>query len=146
MAPNVRRLLSVSTFSNLAKTTIKPALTLAITLLPTISSVAQQPIGPPDSSAVASSNNNTAISVPAGTRIALVLTQPIQTRYVHRGDDIYAQIVSPVNVGNEVVIPPSTFVQGKVDKLERQGGQGELHLQSMSITFPDGYVAAIAGR
>jgi hypothetical protein len=44
-----------------------------------------------------------------------------------------------------VVIPPGTFVQGKVDKLERKGGRGKLHLQSMSVTFPDGYVAPISG-
>jgi hypothetical protein len=64
---------------------------------------------------------------------------------VHRGDDIYAQIVSPVIAGNEVVIPPGTFVQGKIDKIERQGGRGEIRLQSMSITFPDGYTIPVAG-
>ena len=32
-----------------------------------------------------------------------------------------------------------------VDKIERRGGRGELRLQSMSITFPDGYVTPIAG-
>ena len=85
------------------------------------------------------------ITIPAGTSVALVLTHPIQSRYIHRGDDIYAQISSPVNNDTEVVIPPGTFVQGKVDKLERRGGRGELRLQSMSITFPDGYVAPIAG-
>ena len=86
-----------------------------------------------------------AVIIPAGTRIALVLTHPIQSRYIHRGDAIYAQVTSPVNSGNQVVIPPGTFVQGKVDNLERKGGRGELRLQSMSITFPDGYVAPIPG-
>jgi hypothetical protein len=70
---------------------------------------------------------------------------PIQSRYVHRGDDIYAQTTSPVVAGNEVVIPPGTFVQGKVDKLAREGGRAELYLQSMSVTYPDGYVAPITG-
>jgi hypothetical protein len=85
------------------------------------------------------------IAIPAGSRIALVLTQPIQTRYVHRGDDVYAQVVSPVTAGNQVVIPPGTFVQGKIDKIERQGGRGDIRLQSMSISFPDGYTLPIAG-
>ena len=84
-------------------------------------------------------------TIPAGTRIALVLTHPIQSRYIHRGDDIYAQITSPVNSGNHVLIPPGTFVQGTVDRLELRGGRAELHLQSMSITFPDGYVAPVPG-
>jgi hypothetical protein len=113
--------------------------------MPALAQQTPAPKDPPDAAQVASANNSNTIAVPAGSRIALVLTQPIQTRYVHRGDDIYAQIVSPVTAGNEVVIPPGTFVQGKVDKIERQGGRGELRLQSMSITFPDGYTIPVAG-
>jgi hypothetical protein len=74
-----------------------------------------------------------------------VLTHPIQSKYVHRGDDIYAQIASPVDSGNQVVIPPGTYIQGKVEKLENKSGRGVLHLQSMSVTFPNGYVAPISG-
>jgi len=85
------------------------------------------------------------VTIPAGTRLALVLSQPIQSRYVRRGDDIYAQVQSPVSTGGQVVIPPGTFVQGTVESIGRNGGRGELHLQSMSITFPDGYVTPIAG-
>lgn len=85
------------------------------------------------------------VTIPAGTHLALVLTHPVQSRYIHHGDDIYAQTTSPVDSGNEVVIPASTFVQGKVDRLERKGGRGEIRLQSMAITFPDGYVVPISG-
>ena len=46
---------------------------------------------------------------------------------------------------NEVAIPPGTFVQGTVEKLELNRGRGEVHLRSMAITFPDGYVAPVAG-
>ena len=103
--------------------------------------VADAPAGAPNAEAIAKNN----LLVPAGTRIALVLTHPVQSRYIHRGDDIYAQITSPVTSGNEVTIPPGTFIQGKVDRLERKGGRGELHLQSMAITFPNGYVAPVSG-
>jgi hypothetical protein len=88
---------------------------------------------------------NTSVTIPDGTRIALVLTHSIQTRYIRRGDDIYAQITAPITAGNEVVIPPGTFVQGKVDKLARNGSRGELYLQSMEAIFPDGYVVPISG-
>ena len=44
-----------------------------------------------------------------------------------------------------MVIPPGTFVQGTVDKIQRSGGRGELRLQSMAITFPDGYVTPVSG-
>ena len=85
------------------------------------------------------------VTIPAGTQVALVLTQPIQSRHVHRGDDIYAQVISPVHSEHQVAIPPGTFVQGTVDKIRRNGGRGEIRLQSMSITFPDGYVTQIPG-
>lgn len=91
------------------------------------------------------SGASTTTTIPSGTRIALVLTQPIQSRTLHRGDDIYAQTTSPVGIENEVAIPPGTFVQGTIDKLERHGGRGEIRLRSMSITFPDGYVVPVAG-
>ena len=97
---------------------------------------------PPDA---ATAQPAASVTIPAGTRLALVLTHPIQSRYIHRGDDIYAQVTSPVDSGNEVVIPAGTFVQGTVDKLGRNGSRGELHLQSMAITFPDGYVTPISG-
>jgi hypothetical protein len=150
------RLRTKSDFRSLAKTQINQTFVLTTTLLLTIASFAQQSTPTPQTrdsqsatpdpvASAAPAPGAAIVSVPAGTRIALVLTQPIQTRYVHRGDDIYAQTTSPVTSGNEVVIPPGTFVQGKVDKFERRGGRGEIHLQSMSITFPDGYVTPIAG-
>jgi hypothetical protein len=151
MANNLYRRIVSSTlsFSTLARTRTRLAVTLATTVLFAITCLAQDQ--PQAGQQPDSQTNQTAaseplmVTVPVGTRIALVLTHPIQTRYIHRGDDIYAQVTSPVNFGNEVVIPPGTFVQGTVDKLAVKGGRGELHLQSMSITFPDGYVAPVPG-
>jgi hypothetical protein len=85
------------------------------------------------------------VTLPAGTRFALVLTHPIQSRYLHRGDDIYAQVNSPVDAGDQMVIPPGTFVQGTVERLEQRNGRAFLHLQSMAVTFSDGYVAPVSG-
>ncbi len=125
----------------------KLTLAIAAILLPLLAFAQDQsqPAAPPDPTQVQVDAQNTNITIPAGTHLALVLTQPVQTRYIRRGDDIYAQVTSPVDAENQVVIPPGTFVQGMVDKTERRGGRGELRLQSMSITFPDGYVTPIAG-
>src|ERR1017187_1343640 len=153
MSPNLR----LRPFSFLAKTKIKQSLALSTLMFISITFISlncwaqQTTAAQPDSqskNSVASANpapGTTTITVPAGVSIALVLMHPIQSRYVRRGDDIYAQTTSPVVAGNEVVIPPGTFVQGKVDKLSRNGGRAELYLQSMSIAYPDGYVAPIAG-
>jgi hypothetical protein len=121
-------------------------LTLLVIVLLTASLFAQeqsQPSANSDQTQTEAKNSN--ITIPAGTHLALVLTQPVQTRYTRRGDDVYAQVTSPVDAENQVVIPPGTFVQGTVDKVERNGGRGELRLQSMAITFPDGYVTPISG-
>jgi hypothetical protein len=121
-------------------------LTLLVIVLLTASLFAQeqsQPRANSDQTQTEAKNSN--ITIPAGTHLALVLTQPVQTRHTRRGDDIYAQVTSPVDAENQVVIPPGTFVQGTVDKVERNGGRGELRLQSMAITFPDGYVTPISG-
>lgn len=131
-----------------AKTSIRQGVALSATLLLTVSTFAQQTAvpSPPDSdNSPVTLGAGITVAIPAGTRIALILTQPIQTRYLHHGDDVYAQTTSPVAVGSEVVIPPGTFVQGKFDRLDRSGSRGELHLQSMGITFPNGYVAPVAG-
>jgi hypothetical protein len=140
---------------SLAKTGIRQGLAITTTLLLTLSSFAEQkpPTPPPDSqptsldaaTSAKPAPGSTTITVPAGTSIALVLTHPIQSRYIHHGDDIYAQVISPIAAGDQVVIPAGTLVEGKVDKLGRNGGRGELYLQSMSITYPDGYVAPVAG-
>ena len=150
MSPNNLRLRFSPAFFKLSRTTISQGISLTITLLIAALTFAQQSStpsqsSPSDDSQVTIAGTAASIAVPAGTRFALVLTQPIQTRYIHRGDDIYAQIVSPVTAGNEVVIPPGTFVQGKVDKIERHGGRGEIRLESMSITFPDGYTIPVPG-
>ncbi len=139
----------------LAGTKVKQSLAVVTTLLVALSCVAQgqaeqdqpQPLTQ-DSESTSQAPDTTppaTVTVPAGTRLALVLTHPIQSRYIRHGDDIYAQIISPVTSGNAIVIPPGTLVNGKVDRIERKGGRGQMYLQSMSIAFPDGYVAPVAG-
>src|SRR5579864_366616 len=145
-----RSVLAVSSPAALAGTRIKQALAV-VTLLATVHCIAQdqtQPPALPDSPSASQAPappQPSTVTIPAGTRFALVLTHPIQTRYVHHGDDIYAQITAPVTSGDEVVIPPGTLVDGKVDRLTRRGGRAELYLESMTVTFSDGYVAPIAG-
>jgi hypothetical protein len=85
------------------------------------------------------------VTIPAGTRFALVLTNSISTKITHRGDEIYTQTTAPITVGDRVVIPPGTFIQGRVDKLTRNGSRAEILMTSVSIVFPDGSVLNIAG-
>jgi hypothetical protein len=150
----LRAVSNLVAFLSLAKKRTKCVLVFTTLLCAAVSSVAQlqtasqwdsQPTPPDRLASAKPAPGTTSVTVPAGTSIALVLTHPIQSRYIHRGDDIYAQVISPIASGNEVVIPAGTLVQGKVDRLGRNGGRGELRLQSMSISYPDGYVAPVSG-
>jgi hypothetical protein len=129
-------------------------LALAATLLFAASCMAQDqipaqpqlPVAPePQDAAQAPENRPSLATIPAGTRFALVLTNPISSNTTHRGDEIHAQTTAPVTVDNQVVIPAGAFVQGKVDRLRRDGDRGEMLMQSVSVIFPDGYVANISG-
>jgi hypothetical protein len=154
IAPHRSTVSTKVAFLNLAGTNAKQIL-IATTLLLAIPCMAQSPTTDSQSasgdqstsmaSATQAGSGGAAVTLAAGTRLALVLTHPIQSRRIHRGDDIYAQLVAPVDSGNQVIIPPGTFIQGKVDKLDMRSGRGEVHLQSMAITFPDGYVASVPG-
>lgn len=85
------------------------------------------------------------VILPAGTQIALILTQPIDSKTMHRGDTVFAETTAPVLADNQVAIPPGAFVQGKVEKLTRQGSRAEILMQSLSVALPDGSVAQIKG-
>jgi len=104
----------------------------------------------PNSSAAQAQTQNsrsdeTAITIPSSTRLPLVLTRPLDSKSTHRGDDIFAQTTDPVIMGNQVVIPAGTFVQGRVEKLARSGTRAEMLMQSVSLVFPNGYIANAGG-
>ena len=140
----------VSTFPTLAGTIARKTFAIVTTLLFSLTCIAQDQAEPPSTpnsqtnEAQAPPQSST-VTLPPGTRIQLVITHDIRSKSMRRGDPIYAQVSSPVNSGNQMMIPPGTFVEGTVDRLQQQRGRAELHLQSMSITFPDGYVASVSG-
>ena len=145
---------SVSTmiaFLTLAGTNAKHAVTLLTTLvLAAATCLAQDQAQPQPPSAPDPQTNQAPATppptetIPAGTRFALVLTNSISSNTMHRGDEVQAQTIAPIAIGDHVVIPAGVFVQGKLDKLRRDGNRGVLLMQSASMIFPDGYVARIA--
>jgi hypothetical protein len=146
---------TIFAFLNLAGTNARRTLAACTTLLLVATCMAQdnpqsQPQRPsaPDSSSSMQSQAPpppATETIPAGTRLALVLTHPIFSNTTHRGDEIHAQTTAPITVGDHVVIPGGIFVQGRVDKLTRHGSRSAMLMQSVAIIFPDGYVANIAG-
>jgi hypothetical protein len=64
---------------------------------------------------------------------------------MRRGDTVFAETTAPVFADNLVAIPAGAFVQGKVEKLTRQGSRARLLMQSVSVALPDGSVVNIKG-
>lgn len=85
------------------------------------------------------------MTIPAGTRLVMVLTHPLDSKTTHRGDEVYAQLSAPVTLDDQVAIPAGTFMQGKVASMKRDGGRALITMQSASLAFPNGYVANIHG-
>jgi hypothetical protein len=50
-----------------------------------------------------------------------------------------------VIIDDQVVIPGGTYIQGKVEKLTRNGTRAEMLMKSMSLVFPNGYIAQADG-
>jgi hypothetical protein len=136
----------------LAGVTAQQAAVVIATLLVTLASVAQTPPNQSQIPVNASADSQRSapataatVTVPAGTEFALVLTSPLASKNTHRGDTIHAETTAPITVGDQVVIPAGTFIQGQVDRLSRNGSRAQMVVKSASVVFPDGYVANISG-
>lgn len=89
-----------------------------------------------------------AYTVPAGTKILLVLRSAIDTRSAKAGDGVYLSSIFPVVVGNRVMIPTGVYVQGVIDRVQRGGrikGKAQLDMHFTSIIFSNGSVVEIPG-
>jgi hypothetical protein len=150
-----RTVSTMNAFLTLAGTSARRFLAALTTIILAVTCMAQdnaqappQPPSPQDSRPTVqtpATPNAATETIAAGTTLSLVLTSPIFSNTTHRGDEIHAQTTAPVTVGDHVVIPGGTFVQGKIDKLTRKGTHSEMLMQSIAVVFPDGYVANIAG-
>lgn len=127
------------------------AVALMLALLLAASSFAQQTPSFPIAGDQASRSSQNAhvlpktVTIPADTQVALVLTHPVNSKTMHRGDEIYVQTTAPVLVNDRVAIPAGTFGQAKVNKLVRSGGRGEMSLDSIAFVFANGYIANVNG-
>jgi type IV secretion system protein VirB10 len=101
-------------------------------------------------SANSDSNQNSTrkITIPAGTKVLLHLKSPINTKSARVGDDVYCETAFPVTQDNVMVIPPRTFVKGKLMRVQRPGrvsGRAELQVHFTTLIFPDGYTIDLPG-
>jgi len=88
------------------------------------------------------------ITVPAGTKIPLVLRQAISTKNARPGDAIYAATSFPVVANDRIVIPVGSYVQGVIDEVKRAGrvkGRAEVLVHFRTMILPNGYTVTLPG-
>jgi len=88
-------------------------------------------------------------TVPAGTRIPLVLLNSVSTRQSSEGDRVYLAAAFPVLAGGRVVIPPGSYIAGTLTVVKPPGrvkGRSELFLRFDSLTLPNGVTRDFRSR
>src|SRR5689334_19401451 len=84
------------------------------------------------------------VTIPAGTRVLMVLTSPLHTTSGTAGSGLYLETLYPVVQDNRVVIPAHTQVQGVVEANERPGHvkrESEFRFRFTTLIFPNNFVA-----
>ncbi len=95
-----------------------------------------------------SAPNKTMVTIPAGTTVPLSLKQAISTKTARDGDPVYAETAFPFVVNEQVVIPAGTYIQGKIERVQRGGhvkGRAEVLIHFTSMIYPSGYTVMLGG-
>jgi len=136
--------------TNLRKSVWNAAASATLSLLAVgFANAAQQPDGPqidapapvaPSPAALPTPGKK--LTVPAGTRLAVVLENGISTRSAKAGDTLYFHTAFPVTQDNQVIIPVGSYLRGSLLESKRPGkikGHGEFRMRLESLILPNGY-------
>jgi len=94
------------------------------------------------------SANDSALTIPAGSKIPVVLKHAISTKSARDGDPIYAETNFPFVLNEKVLVPPGTYVQGKIMHVQRPGrikGRAEVLIHFTTLIYPSGYTVMLPG-
>jgi len=86
--------------------------------------------------------------IPSGTKVPVVLKHAISTKGTREGDAVYAETTFPVVVSDRIVVPPGTFVQGRITHIQRAGrlkGRAEVLMHFTTLIYPSGYTVVMPG-
>jgi type IV secretion system protein VirB10 len=102
----------------------------------------------PEAAAPAAQPAKPMLTIPVGTQIPLTLKQAISTKTAKDGDPVYAEAAFPFVVNEQVVIPAGTYIQGKIERVQRGGhvkGRAEVLIHFTSMIYPNGYTVMLGG-
>jgi hypothetical protein len=120
-------------------------LAVCILALLTATAFSQSSTAPDSANA---SGEKSLLTIPAGTSIPLSLKQAISTKSAKDGDPVYAETAFPFVINERVVIPAGTYIQGKIERVQRGGhikGRAEVLIHFTSMIYPSGYTVLLGG-
>ena len=109
---------------------------------------AQASLGTQPGSDMASAGDSEPLTIPSGTKVPLALKQAISTKNAREGDAVYAVTTFPVVINDRMVIPPGTYVQGRISNVKRGGrvkGRAEVLMHFSTLIYPSGYTVVLPG-
>lgn len=115
---------------------------LALISLPSALATAQTPPVPPEQPAATNSAAPSTITLPAGTRMLVMLRSPLHTTSAENGSGVYSETASAVVQDNRVVIPLKAQVQGIVESEQWPGrikGRARFLLHFNTLIFSNNY-------
>jgi hypothetical protein len=110
--------------------------------------VSSTPAAAAPSPAVTAASDPNTFTIPAGTKIPLLLKQAISTKNAREGDAVYAETAFPYVVDNRVIVPAGSYIQGKIVHVERGGrlkGRAEILMHFTSMIYLSGYTVMLPG-
>lgn len=87
------------------------------------------------------------VTVPAGTRVLLELTQSLNTKRSKDGDRVYMRVAFPVSAEDRIAIPRGATVLGTVTEVKgAKGKKGDLYIRFDTLTLADGTTRDLRAR
>ena len=87
------------------------------------------------------------LTVEAGTRVLLELTQSLNTKRSRDGDRVNLRVAFPVSVDDRIAIPRGSTVLGTITEAKgAKKGKGDLYIRFDTLTLPDGTTRDLRAR
>jgi len=88
------------------------------------------------------------VTLPAATKVELIVTRPVRALTAKAGDLVYAQTSFPVVSGSGIAIPAGTYVEGIIESVARptrRTNRAEIDVLFTQMIFANGYVVPLPG-
>jgi hypothetical protein len=97
-------------------------------------------------SAQTAGEGGTAITVPQGTTVPLVVTRAVWAKKAKAGDPLFAETTFPVTAGGAIAIPQGSFVMGRILQLTmptRKVAKATMQVSFSGLMLPGDYSVAL---